>query len=89
MMRRILAGAAMVGVLFGLSATAASADVGPSTVNKGNEVLSQWAVVDDVTLANDVLNDSLKYINVLSVGNLQNVDVNLLNNELETRNHDH
>jgi hypothetical protein len=89
MMRRILAGAAMVGVLFGLSATAASADVGPSTVNKGTEVLSQWAVVDDVTLANDVLNDSLKYINVLSVGNLQNVDVNLLNNELETRNHDH
>jgi hypothetical protein len=89
MMRRILAGAAMVGALFGLSATAASADVGPGTVNKGSEVLSQWAVVDDVTLANDVLDDSLKYINVLSALNLQNVDVDVLSNQLETRDHHH
>jgi hypothetical protein len=85
MMRRILAGAAMVGVLFGLSATAALADVGPSTVNKGNAVLGQWAVVDDVTLGNDVLDDSLKYINVLSSLNLQNVHVDVLSNQIETR----
>jgi hypothetical protein len=85
MMRRILAGAAMVGVLFGLSATAALADVGPDTVNKGNEVLSQWAVVDDVTLGNDALDDSLKYINVLSPLNLQNVDIDVLSNQIETR----
>ncbi|MET7999810.1 hypothetical protein [Nonomuraea glycinis] len=89
MMRRILVGAAMVGALFGFSATAASADVGPSTANTGSAVLGQWAVVDDATLANDVLNDSLKYVNVLSAVNLQNVDVDLLNNQTKTHEHHH
>ncbi|MFI7450467.1 hypothetical protein ACIBQX_23440 [Nonomuraea sp. NPDC049714] len=89
MMRRILAGAAMAGIMLGLSATAASAEVGPGTVNKGYEVLSQWSVIDDVTLANDVLNDSVKYVNILSALNLQNVDADLLSNQFKTRDHHH
>ncbi|MGN9787421.1 hypothetical protein ACTMTF_38785 [Nonomuraea sp. ZG12] len=89
MMRRILAGAAMAGMLLGLSATAASATVGPGTANKGYEVLSQWSVIDDVTLANDVLNDSVKYVNLISALNLQNVDADLLSNQFKTSDRHH
>jgi hypothetical protein len=89
MIRRILAGAAIVGVALGFSAGAASADVGPNTYNGGQAVLSQFSIVDDVTALNDVANDSLKYINVLNAVNLQNVDVNALNNQKDTFTHDH
>jgi hypothetical protein len=89
MIRRILAGAAIVGLALGFSAAAASADVGPNTYNGGQAVLSQFSVVDDVTALNDVANDSLKYINVGSIGNLQNVDLDLLNNQQGNFDHRH
>ena len=89
MIRRILAGAAIVGVALGFSAGAASADVGPNTYNGGQAVLSQFSIVDDVTALNDVANDSLKYINVGSVGNLQNIDLDLLTNQKDTFDHHH
>ncbi|MEV4580879.1 hypothetical protein AB0K16_47375 [Nonomuraea jabiensis] len=81
MMRRILAGAAIAGCLLGFSATSASADVGPNAFNKKQQILSQLSLLDDLTLANDVLNDSVKYIDVLTVGHLQDLDINLLNNQ--------
>jgi hypothetical protein len=84
MIRRILAGAAIVGIALGFSAAAASADVGPNTYNAGNAVLSQFSIIDDVTALNDVADDSLKYINVASAGNLQNIDLDLLNNQKDT-----
>lgn len=89
MMRRILAGAAMAGMLIGFSATAASAVVGPNTVNNGYQVLSQWSIIDNVTVANDVLNDSVKYVNILDGLNLQNIDADVLGNQFKTRDHHH
>lgn len=84
MMRRILAGAAIAGCLFGfsaMSATSASADVGPNAMNKDKQILSQLSILDDVTLLNDVLNDSVKYIDVLTALHLQDIDLDLLNNQ--------
>ncbi|GAA3544309.1 hypothetical protein GCM10022419_025650 [Nonomuraea rosea] len=84
MMRRILAGAAIAGFLFGVSATSASADVGPNAFNKDQQILSQLSILDDATLLNDVLNDSVKYIDVLTALHLQDIDLDLLNNEKNT-----
>jgi hypothetical protein len=84
MIRRILAGAAIAGVALGLSATAASADVGPNPNNGGQAVLSQLSILDDLTALNDVLNDSLKYIDVITIAHLQDIDLDLLNNEQDT-----
>ncbi|WP_336207428.1 hypothetical protein [Nonomuraea sp. LPB2021202275-12-8] len=89
MMRRILAGAAMAGCMFGFSAIGAAADVGPNTANTGNEILSQWSVIDDVTLGNKVLNDSVKYVNLGNLLNAQNLDLGVLNNEYKTKDHHH
>ncbi|SDM41414.1 hypothetical protein [Nonomuraea jiangxiensis] len=84
MMRRILAGAAIAGFLLGFSATSASADVGPNAFNKKQQTLSQFSLLDDLTAANDVLNDSVKYIDLLTALHLQDLDVDLLNNEKNT-----
>ncbi|MFC4118675.1 hypothetical protein [Nonomuraea zeae] len=84
MMRRILAGAAIAGFLFGFTATSASADVGPNPLNKDKQILSQLSILDDVTLLNDVLNDSVKYIDVLTALHLQDIDLDVLNNEKNT-----
>ncbi len=89
MIRRILAGAVIAGFALGFSASAASADVGPNTYNGGNAVLSQFSIIDDVTALNDVLNDSVKYVNVINGANLQNIDVDLLNNQEDTWDHHH
>ncbi|MCF6470935.1 hypothetical protein FAF44_21415 [Nonomuraea sp. MG754425] len=80
MIRRILAGAAIAGCLFGFSATAASADVGPNAFNKHSQILSQFSLLDDATLLNDALNDSVKYIDVISALHLQDIDLGLLSN---------
>ncbi|MEO3802401.1 hypothetical protein [Nonomuraea sp. B10E8] len=80
MMRRILAGAAIAGFMLGFSATSASADV-PNPYNKGKQILSQLSIADDLTLLNDVGNDSLKYNNIGSVGNLQDIDLSVLSNQ--------
>lgn len=84
MFRRILAGAAIAGCLFGFSATAASADVGPNAYNKHQQILSQLSLIDDATLLNDALNDSVKYIDLLTALHLQDLDVDVLNNERNT-----
>ncbi|MER6510908.1 hypothetical protein AB0C33_24435 [Nonomuraea sp. NPDC048881] len=78
MMRRILTGAAIAGALFGFTATSASADVGPNAYNGGKAILSQLSILDDLTLANDVLNDSVKYIDVLTALHLQDIELNVL-----------
>ncbi|MGP3933265.1 hypothetical protein [Nonomuraea sp. KM88] len=80
MMRRILVGAAIAGFMLGFSATSASADV-PNPYNKGKQILSQLSVADDLTALNDVGNDSVKYINVGSAGNLQDIDLTILSNQ--------
>ncbi|MEV4074577.1 hypothetical protein ACGFJC_20605 [Nonomuraea fuscirosea] len=80
MIRRILAGAAIAGCMFGMSATSASADVGPNAFNKGKQILSQLSILDDATVANDVLNDSVKYIDILTALHLQDIDLNALSN---------
>ncbi|GGO61441.1 hypothetical protein [Nonomuraea cavernae] len=80
MIRRILVGAAMAGIAFGFSASAASADVGPNPVNTGNSLLSQISVVDDAYVLNNVLNDSIKNIDVLTIAHLENVAVDVANN---------
>jgi hypothetical protein len=46
MIRRILAGAAIAAAAFGLSASAASADVTPGS-NEGPNVLTGFQIVDD------------------------------------------
>ncbi|MEO3886557.1 hypothetical protein [Nonomuraea sp. B5E05] len=79
-MRRILAGAAIAGFMLGFSATSASADV-PNPYNKGKQILSQLSAADDLTLLNDVGNDSVKYIDVLTAGHLQDIDLSLLSNQ--------
>jgi hypothetical protein len=81
MIRRILAGAAFAGLALGFSASAASADVGPNPHNGGQAILSQFSILDDLTALNNVLNDSLKYIDVLTIAHLQDIDVDLLNNQ--------
>ncbi|NRQ37433.1 hypothetical protein HII36_37210 [Nonomuraea sp. NN258] len=82
MMRRILAGAAIAGALFGLSTTAASADV-PNPVNYDKNILGQDSILDDLTALNDVLNDSLKYIDILTLAHLQDMELNILNNQAQ------
>ncbi|MEV0379232.1 hypothetical protein [Nonomuraea sp. NPDC050643] len=84
MMRRILAGAAIAGFLLGFSATSASADVGPNAFNKDKQILSQLSILDDLTVLNDVLNDSVKYIDVISALHLQDINLDILNNEKNT-----
>ncbi|NRQ37431.1 hypothetical protein HII36_37200 [Nonomuraea sp. NN258] len=80
MIRRILAGAAIAATALGFSAGSASADV-PNPVNHGQNVLGQLSVLDDATLLNDVLNDSLKYIDILTFLHLQDMELNLLNDQ--------
>jgi hypothetical protein len=80
MIRRILAGAAIVGVALGICAGAASADVGPHVSNTGQNILGQFSVIDDVSVLNNVLNDSVKHIDLGTVGHFQDVGLNLLAN---------
>ncbi|MER6944337.1 hypothetical protein ABT294_09970 [Nonomuraea sp. NPDC000554] len=80
MMRRILAGAAIAGLMFGVSATSASADDGPNSANTGTQLLGQWSVLDNLTAANSVLNGSLNYLDVLTVSHLLDADLSALNN---------
>ncbi|MBF8194544.1 hypothetical protein ITP53_54620 [Nonomuraea sp. K274] len=85
MMRRILAGAAIAGsFLFGFSAMSASADIGPNPLNKDKEILSQLSVLDDLTVLNHVLNDSVKYVDLLTALHLQDINLDVLNNETGT-----
>jgi hypothetical protein len=84
MLRRILVGAAITGAVFGFSASAASADVGPNVSNTGSETASQISLLDDLTALNHVLNDSLKYIDVITIAHLQDLDIDILNNEKDT-----
>ncbi|MBN6050905.1 hypothetical protein JYK22_03075, partial [Nonomuraea sp. RK-328] len=77
MIRRILAGAAIAGIAFGFSATAASAD---DPYNSGNSVLSQWSALNNATVLNGVLNDSVKDIDVLNIAKLEETNVMVLNN---------
>lgn len=81
MIRRILAGAAIAAVAFGFSATGASASVGPNPHNGGQSILSQLSILDDLTALNDVLNDSVKYIDILTLLHLNDIDADILNNE--------
>ncbi|MDR8408392.1 hypothetical protein MTP10_06550 [Nonomuraea sp. 3-1Str] len=78
MIRRILAGAAIAGIALGFSAAAASADSNP--YNSGQSWLSQWSALNNATVLNGVLNDSVKDVNVLNIGQLDQVDVAVLNN---------
>lgn len=78
MMRRILVGAAIVGAVFGFSAAGASADVGPNPHNANQQILSQFSIADDLWLLNGSLNDSLKYIDIISILHLNDIDINAL-----------
>ncbi|MEO3874300.1 hypothetical protein ABGB18_36340 [Nonomuraea sp. B12E4] len=69
MIRRILVGAAIAAAALGFSATGASADVGPSSNNSGQSILSQFSVLDDLTPLNGV------HAHVLN-----NIDPDILNN---------
>ncbi|MEV5496176.1 hypothetical protein AB0M50_12355 [Nonomuraea fuscirosea] len=80
MIRRILAGAAIAAVALGFSASAASAGVGPNPNNSGQSILSQFSILDDLTALNDVLNDSVKYVDVLTIAHLQDIDADVLSN---------
>jgi hypothetical protein len=80
MIRRILAGAAFAGLALGFTASAASADVGPNPHNGGQQILSQFSILDDLTVLNNVLNDSAKYIDVLSIAHLQDLDIPIVSN---------
>ncbi|WP_193318292.1 hypothetical protein [Nonomuraea phyllanthi] len=84
MMRRILAGAAIAGCLLGFSATSASADIGPNAYNGKQQILSQLSLIDDATLLNDVLNDSVKYIDLGTIGHLQDIELDVLSNKSHT-----
>ncbi|MFI6736054.1 hypothetical protein ACIBI9_24275 [Nonomuraea sp. NPDC050451] len=84
MIRRILAGAAIAATAFGFSATGASASVGPNPHNSGQSILSQLSALDDLTALNDVLNDSVKYVDILTLLHLQDIDANILNNQENT-----
>jgi hypothetical protein len=80
MMRRILAGAAIAGALLGFTATSASADV-PNPYNDDKNILSQLSVLDDLTALNDVLNDSVKYIDIITILHLQDIEASILNDQ--------
>lgn len=80
MIRRILAGAAFAGLVLGFSASAASADVGPNAHNAGQQILGQFSILDDLSVLNGSLNDSLKYIDILTLLHLQDIDANILSN---------
>ncbi|MEV4169322.1 MULTISPECIES: hypothetical protein [unclassified Nonomuraea] len=84
MIRRILAGAAIAAAALGFSATAASASVGPNPNNSGQSILSQLSILDDLTALNDVLNDSVKYVDILTLLHLNDIDADILNNEEDT-----
>ncbi|MFG6195902.1 hypothetical protein [Nonomuraea sp. JJY05] len=84
MIRRILVGAAIAAAAFGFSATGASASVGPNPHNSGQSILSQLSALDDLTALNDVLNDSVKYVDILTLLHLQDIDANILNNQENT-----
>ncbi|MER6510906.1 hypothetical protein AB0C33_24425 [Nonomuraea sp. NPDC048881] len=81
MIRRILAGAAIAVTALGFSASAASADVGPNPYNNGQSILSQLSILDDLTALNDVANDSIKYIDILTLLHLNDIEANVLNNQ--------
>ncbi|KAB8196650.1 hypothetical protein FH608_008035 [Nonomuraea phyllanthi] len=81
MIRRILAGAAIAAAALGFSATGASASIGPNPHNNGQSVLSQVSALDDLTALNDVLNDSVKYVDLLTFLHLQDIDASLLSNQ--------
>jgi hypothetical protein len=78
MIRRILVGAAIAGAAFGFSATAASAEHGP--INTGHSVLSQLSTLDNSTVLNYVLTDSVRSVDVLNFPQLEEIDVTALNN---------
>ncbi|MER6944339.1 hypothetical protein ABT294_09980 [Nonomuraea sp. NPDC000554] len=80
MIRRILAGAAIAGVAFALSASGASADDGPNAANSGNQLLSQYSILNNATVLNNVLNGSANYIDVLTIEHLADLNVAALNN---------
>ncbi|MGW0802254.1 hypothetical protein [Nonomuraea sp. NPDC002799] len=84
MIRRILAGAAIAAAALSFTATGASADVGPNPHNNGQSILSQLSALDDLTALNDVLNDSVKYIDILTLLHLNDIDADILNNEEDT-----
>ncbi|GAA3117720.1 MULTISPECIES: hypothetical protein [Nonomuraea] len=78
MIRRILAGAAVAAAAFGFATSAASADVGPNPSNKGQALLTQWQIADDVL--NNLLNHSANDIEVGILQILDETNVALLNN---------
>ncbi|HEX4816444.1 MAG TPA: hypothetical protein VFV66_27200 [Nonomuraea sp.] len=84
MIRRILAGAAIAAAALGLSATGASAGVGPNPHNGGQALLSQFQVIDDAL--NEVLNHSLNEairdieVDILQIADIHELDLDLLNN---------
>ncbi|MEV0619731.1 hypothetical protein AB0I81_40880 [Nonomuraea sp. NPDC050404] len=82
MIRRILAGAAIAAAAIGVSATAASADLGPNTHNEGANVASQFQIADDVL--NNALNNSLHDIEVNIISLLDEVNASVLNNNQPT-----
>ncbi|MGN9843047.1 hypothetical protein ACTMTI_33480 [Nonomuraea sp. H19] len=79
MIRRILAGAAIAAAAFGFSATAASAEVGPTPQIHGHGVLSQWvaALPFDVSALHSV--SALETVDALDTVNVP-VANNALNN---------
>lgn len=88
-MRRILVGAALAGLAFGLSATAASAQATPGPMyqqtdptysNEGVALLSQLSLLDYVPVLNGSLNNSLNNNDIASVGHLEDIQLSLLNN---------
>ncbi|MEV0619734.1 hypothetical protein AB0I81_40895 [Nonomuraea sp. NPDC050404] len=78
MIRRILAGAAIAAAALSFSATAASADVGPNVTNKGQALLSQFQIIDDIlnNAANDILHDI--EVNVIQIAD--EINAQALNN---------
>ncbi|MER7504693.1 hypothetical protein AB0L05_13755 [Nonomuraea pusilla] len=80
MIRRILAGAAVAGIALGLSAQVASADVGPNPYNSGTNIAGQTSLLDDLTAANNLANNSLKGFDLLSLAHVEDLTANLLNN---------
>lgn len=81
MIRRILAGAVTAGFALGLFAGAASADVGPNVSNTGQNILSQNSIIEDIGVVQDVLNDSVKNNDILTVAHLEDVDLQAFNEE--------
>ncbi|PZG21372.1 hypothetical protein C1J01_06800 [Nonomuraea aridisoli] len=77
MIRRILAGAAIAAAALGFSASGALAD-GPNAYNSGQNILSQFSALNDVSVLNKVLNDSIKYVDLISILDIQDVNANVL-----------